>query len=119
KKTEEAVQRLAAIVEFSEDAIIAKNMDGAITSWNRGAERIYGYTSGEAVGRDLSFLVPPERQAEIQDIMDRVLCRQPIECLQPQLLTTTGSVIDVSLSASPIKTASRNIAGASANFRDI
>src|ERR1022692_1392784 len=61
KRAEEAVQRLAAIVEFSEDAIIGKNMEGTITSWNRGAEKIYGYTSGEVVGRDLSFLLPPER----------------------------------------------------------
>src|ERR1035437_5188189 len=119
KKAEEAVQRLAAIVEFSEDAIIGKNMEGTITSWNRGAEKIYGYTSGEVVGRDLSFLVPPERQAEIRAIMERVLSGQPIECLETQRLTKTGSVLDVSLSVSPIKDASGHIAGASAIFRDI
>ena len=119
KKTEEELQRLAAIVEFSEDAIVAKNMDGAITSWNRGAERIYGYTRDEVVGRDLSCLVPQERQAEIQAIMERVLSGQPIECLETQRLTKTGSVLDVSLSVSPIKDASGHIAGTSTIARDI
>ena len=118
-KTEEELHRLASIVEFSEDAIIAKNVDGAIISWNRGAERIYGYTRGEVVGRDLSFLVPPERHAEIQAIMEQVLSGQPIECLETQRLTKTGSVLDVSLSVSPIKDTSGHIAGASAIARDI
>ncbi len=119
KKTEETVRRLASIVEFSEDAIIGNNMEGVITSWNRGAEKIYGYTRGEVVGRDLSFLVPPKRQAEIQAIMERVLSGHPIECLETQRLTKTGSVLDVSLSVSPIKDASGRIAGASAIARDI
>jgi diguanylate cyclase (GGDEF)-like protein/PAS domain S-box-containing protein len=119
KKSEEELQRLASIVEFSEDAIIGKNLDGAITSWNRGAEKIYGYTRGEVVGRDLSFLLPPERQAEIQAIMERVLSGHPVECLETQRLTKTGSAIDVSLSVSPIKDASGHIAGASAIARDI
>src|ERR1019366_2596646 len=119
KKSEEELQRLASIVEFSEDAIIGKNTDGAITSWNRGAEKLYGYKRGEVVGRDLSFLFLPERQAEIQAIMERVLRGQPIECLETQRLTKTGSVLDVSLSVSPIKDASGHIAGASAIARDI
>jgi diguanylate cyclase (GGDEF)-like protein/PAS domain S-box-containing protein len=119
KKAEEELQRLAAIVEFSEDAIISKNMDGVITSWNRGAEKMYGYTEGEVVGRDLSFLLPPERQAEIQAIMERVLSGQPVECLETQRLTKTGSVLDVSLSVSLIKDAGGHIAGASAIARDI
>ena len=119
KKSEEELQRLASIVEFSEDAIIGKNIDGVITSWNRGAEKIYGYTRDEVVGRDLSFLLPPERQAEIQAIMERVLSGQPIECLETQRLTRIGSAIDVSLSVSPIKDASGHIAGASTIARDI
>ena len=119
KKAEETVQKLASIVEFSEDAILGKSMDGKITSWNRAAEKMYGYTRGEVVGRDLSFLVPPGRQAEIQAIMERVLSGQPIECLETQRLTKTGSAIDVSLSVSPIKDASGHIAGASAIARDI
>jgi diguanylate cyclase (GGDEF)-like protein/PAS domain S-box-containing protein len=119
KKSEETVRRLASIVEFSEDAIIGKNMDGVITSWNRGAEKMYGYTGREVVGRNLSFLLPPERQTEEQSIMERILSGQPIECLETQRLTKTGSVLDVSLSVSPIKDASGHIAGASAIGRDI
>jgi diguanylate cyclase (GGDEF)-like protein/PAS domain S-box-containing protein len=119
KRAEETARRLAAIVEFSEDAILGKDMDGAITSWNRGAEKIYGYTRGEVVGRDLSFLVPPERQAEIQAIRERVLSGQPIECLETRRLTKTGSVLDVSLSVSPIKDPTGLITGASAIARDI
>src|SRR5664279_3121798 len=102
KKAEETVQKLASIEEFSEDAILGKSRDGKITSWNRAAEKMYGYTRGEVVGRDLSFLVPPERQAEIRAIVERVLNGQPIECLETQRLTKTGSVLDVSLSVSPI-----------------
>src|ERR1039457_6053992 len=119
KKSEEELQRLASIVEFSEDAIIGKNMDGVITSWNRGAEKIYGYTGREVVGRNLSFLLRSERQTEEQAIMERILSGQPIECLETQRLTKTGSVLDVSLSVSPIKDASGHIAGASAIGRDI
>ena len=119
KKAEETVQKLASIEDFSEDAILGKSMDGKITSWNRAAEKMYGYTRGEVVGRDLSFLVPPERQAEIQAIVERVLNGQPIECLETQRLTKTGSVLDVSLSVSPIKDSTGLITGASAIARDI
>ena len=65
KKAEETAQRLASIIECSEDAIIGKNMDGMITDWNRAAEEMYGYAKAEAVGRDLSLIFPSERQAEI------------------------------------------------------
>jgi diguanylate cyclase (GGDEF)-like protein/PAS domain S-box-containing protein len=119
KKAEETVQKLASIVEFSEDAILGKNMDGKITSWNRAAEKMYGYTRDEVVGRDLSFLVPPERQAEIPAIMERILSGQPIENLETERLTKAGSVLDVSMSISPIKDASGHVTGASAIARDI
>jgi diguanylate cyclase (GGDEF)-like protein/PAS domain S-box-containing protein len=119
KKAEETVQKLASIVEFSEDAILGKSTDGKITSWNRAAEKMYGYTRDEVVGRDLSFLVPSDRQAEIPAIMERILSGQPIENLETERLTKTGSVLDVSLSVSLIKDASGHIAGASAIARDI
>ena len=90
KKAEETAQRLASIVEFSEDAIIGKNIDGVITNWNRAAEKMYGYTKAEAVGRDLSFMFPPERQGEIPAIMERILSGQPIVCLETQRLTKAG-----------------------------
>src|SRR4029077_4788769 len=103
KKAEETVQRLASIVESSEDAIIGKNTEGVVSSWNRAAERMYGYTSTEVIGRDLSLLLPSERQAEVQVIMERVQNGLPVEALETQRITKTGSVLDVSVSISPIK----------------
>src|SRR5258708_7970847 len=68
----EAWQRLAAIVDSSDDAIVSKTMDGVITSWNKGAERIYGYSAEEALGRPVSFLLPEDRPDEIPDILRRI-----------------------------------------------
>jgi diguanylate cyclase (GGDEF)-like protein/PAS domain S-box-containing protein len=119
KKTEEMVQRLASIVEFSEDAIIGKNLDGVITSWNRAAEKMYGYTSTEVIGRELSFLLPSERQAEMRVIMERIRSGQSIACLETKRLTGTGSILDVSLSISPLKDSTGRVIGASAIARDI
>jgi diguanylate cyclase (GGDEF)-like protein/PAS domain S-box-containing protein len=119
KKAEETAQRLASIVEFSEDAIVGKNMDGVITSWNRGAEKVYGYTTAEAVGQNLSLLVPSERQPEMRAMMERVQNGLPIECLETQRLTKAGSVLDVSVSISPIRDATGRIMGASMIARDI
>src|ERR1035438_8062105 len=99
--------------------MIGKNMDGEITSWNRAAEKMYGYTAAEAVGRDLSFLLPSEGQAEIRAIMERVQSGSPIDCLETQRLTKEGSVLDVSLSISPIRDASGRVTGASTIARDI
>ncbi len=119
KKAEEMAQRLASIVEFSEDAIIGKSLDGAITSWNRAAEKMYGYTSAEVMGRDLSFLLSVERQTELQVIMERMHTGLAIQSLETQRLTKAGSVLDVSLSISPIKDASGRVTGASTIARDI
>jgi diguanylate cyclase (GGDEF)-like protein/PAS domain S-box-containing protein len=119
KTAEETLQKLASIVEFSQDAIIGNNQDGVITSWNRAAEKMYGYTTAEAVGRDLSFLVPAEKQAEPRVLMERIRKGEPIECLETQRLTKGGSVLDVSLSISPIRDGSGRVSGASAIARDI
>jgi PAS domain S-box-containing protein len=73
KKAEETTHRLASIVEHSDDAIIGKDIDGVITNWNRAAEEMYGYTTAEAVGRDLSLVFPPEKRGEIPAIMERIL----------------------------------------------
>jgi diguanylate cyclase (GGDEF)-like protein/PAS domain S-box-containing protein len=115
----ETVQRLASIVEFSEDAIIGKTPEGVVTSWNRAAETMYGYTSTEAIGRDLSFLVPSERQGEMQTIMECIRTGQPVQHLETQRVTKVGCVLDVSLSISPIKDGSGRITGASTIARDI
>ena len=119
KQAEESVLRLAAIVEFSEDAIIGKTMDGVITSWNLAAEKMYGYTMAEAVGRNLAFLLPSGRQAEMRAILQRIRTGQPIQCFETQWLTKAGSVLDMSLSISPIKDASGRVIGASTIARDI
>jgi len=119
KKAEETLQKLASIVEFSQDAIIGKNKDGVIISWNRAAEKMYGYTTAEAVGRHLSFLVPAEKQGETQALMERIGNGEPIECLETQRLTKGGLVLDVSLSISPIRDGSGKVTGASAIARDI
>jgi diguanylate cyclase (GGDEF)-like protein/PAS domain S-box-containing protein len=116
---EEELLRLASIVVCSQDAIIGKTLDGVITSWNRAAEKMYGYTKTEAVGRNLSFLLPHERPAEIRDLMDRIGDGQSIECLETQRLTKAGCVLDVSVSISPIKDATGRITGASTIARDI
>jgi PAS domain S-box-containing protein len=119
KKAEETAQRLASIVEFSEDAIIGKTSEGVITSWNRAAEKMYGYTKTEALGRDLSFLVIPERQDEIRALLERVQTGNVVECIETQRVTKWGSVLDVSLSISPIRDGSGQVTGASAIARDI
>jgi diguanylate cyclase (GGDEF)-like protein/PAS domain S-box-containing protein len=119
KKAEETVQRLATIVESSEDAIIGQNTEGVISSWNRAAERMYGYTSTEVIGRDLSLLLPAERQAEVQVIVERIQNGLPVNALETQRITKGGSVLDVSVSISPIKGGTGRITGASTIARDI
>jgi diguanylate cyclase (GGDEF)-like protein/PAS domain S-box-containing protein len=119
KVAEETIQRLASIVEFSDDAIIGEELNGVISSWNRGAEKMYGYATAEAVGRDSSLLVPANRRAEVRAVMERVHRGLPVECLETQRLTKTGFVLDVSLSVSPIKDAAGQVTGASAIARDI
>jgi diguanylate cyclase (GGDEF)-like protein/PAS domain S-box-containing protein len=116
---EEALLRLASIVEFSQDAIIGKTAEGVVTSWNRGAEKMYGYQNSEAIGRDLSFLVPPDRHGEVQAIMELIRTGQPVDCFETQRLTKARSLLDVSLCISPIKDGSGQIVGASTIARDI
>jgi len=116
---DDALRKLASIVECSEDAIIGKTMDGLIASWNLAAEKIYGYTAPEVIGRHSSFLLPPERQAETRVLMEQIGNGLPVECLETQRLTRAGCVLDVSLSISPISDARGQVTGASAIVRDI
>jgi diguanylate cyclase (GGDEF)-like protein/PAS domain S-box-containing protein len=119
KTAEETLQKLASIVQISQDAIIGKDTNGVITSWNRAAEQLYGYSIAEAIGRDITFLWPPERQLEMRAIMERMQNGLPTECLETQRLTKGGSLVDVSLSVSPIRDATGRVIGASAIARDI
>jgi diguanylate cyclase (GGDEF)-like protein/PAS domain S-box-containing protein len=115
----EVSQKLAAIVQFSQDAIIGKTVEGVITSWNRGAEIIYGYTATEALGRNISFLLPLLKQGEMQPILEEIKTGQPIQPFETQRITKTGTVLDVFVSISPIKDARGRIVGASTIARDI
>ena len=119
KASEEGLQKLASIVEFSEDAITVVNTDEVFTTWNPAAEGMYGYTRAEAIGRDLSLIVPPERQAERHAMIERVIGGQSIKSLETQRLTKAGHLIDVSLSVTPIKDGTGRIAGVAAISRDI
>jgi PAS domain S-box-containing protein len=110
---------LSAIVESSDDAIISKNLDGIIVSWNKGAERLYGYTAEEIVGRPLSLLVPPDHPDELPAIMERLRRGEHIEHYETVRLRKAGSRVDVSLTISPVKGPDGTIIGASKIARDI
>jgi PAS domain S-box-containing protein len=119
KRNEEAAQQLAAIVESSDDAIVGNGLDGVITSWNRGAERIFGYLTGEAIGNPITILIPPNRQKEEQTIMQRIRRGQRVEPFETVRQCKHGSLIDVSLTVSPVRNAQGKIIGASKIARDI
>jgi len=116
---EEATARLAAIVEFSDDAIISKDLNGIITSWNSGAERLFGYSVEEAIGRSITMLIPPDRQDEEPLILNRILKGERIAHYETLRQRKDGSLIEISLSVSPIRNASGQIIGASKIGRDI
>jgi PAS domain S-box-containing protein len=110
---------LAAIVESSDDAIISKTLDGTITSWNAGAERLFGYTAAETVGKHMSILVCPGRENDVPDILDRIKRGERVERYEAKRCTKDGREITVSLTVSPIRNAAGQIIGASKIARDI
>src|SRR5579871_4709477 len=116
---DEQTALLAAIVESSDDAIIGKAFDGTITGWNRGAERVYGYSAAEALGRHISLIVPQERQHELLVIDSRIQRGETIRHFETVRLARDGRRIDVSISASPIRDAQGNITGIASIARDI
>jgi PAS domain S-box-containing protein len=111
--------RLASIIDSSTDAIIGKELDGTITSWNRGAEAMYGYTAEEAIGKNISFLTSKNRPDEIPNILAKISRGERIEHYESVRLAKDGRRLDVSLSISPIFEPAGNIVGASAIARDI
>ena len=111
--------RLAAIVECSQDAIIGKDRAGIVTVWNPGAQRLYGYPASEAIGRPVSQLVPEAHRGEDREILDRVLAGERIEHYQTERVCKNGSVVNVSLSVSPIHDAAGRVTGASSIARDV
>jgi PAS domain S-box len=110
---------LAAIVESSDDAILSKTLDGKITTWNAGAERIYGYTTSEIVGRNVSTLAPAERKEEVTRILEQLQRGESVHHLETVRMTRDGRRIEVSLTVSPLKNEHGIIIGASTIARDI
>jgi PAS domain S-box-containing protein/diguanylate cyclase (GGDEF)-like protein len=119
KRAEELHARLAAIVESSDDAIVGKTLDGIITSWNRGAEQLFGYRAAEAVGQPIMLIVPDDRAAEEPQILEQLAHGRHIAHFETVRQHKDGSLIDVSLTISPIHDAGGRIVGASKIARDI
>ena len=111
--------QLSAIVESSDEAIIGKSLDGVITTWNMGAARLYGYSPEEAIGRHASFLYPPGRKDEIDGFMRQVRAGLPGEPIETQRLRKDGSLVDVSVTFSPIRDSTMSVVGISGISRDI
>ena len=119
KRAEERLRQIAAIVENSDDAIISKDLNGRILSWNPGAERLYGYTAAEAVGQSITMLIPNDRPDEEPHILEQIRRGERVHHYETVRMRKDGSLLDVSLTVSPVKDAEGRIVGASKIARDI
>ena len=119
KRAEQATRLLAAIVESSHDAIVSKSLNGVITSWNKGAERLFGYAAEEAVGQNITLIIPPERRDEERTIIEQLTRGERVDHFETVRMRKDGSLLDVSLTISPMKDASGRVVGASKLARDI
>ena len=119
RESEQRSRWLASIVESSDDAIVSKNLDGIITSWNAGAERVFGYSAGEAIGQPITLVIPEDRLSEEREILTRIRRGERIDHFETVRQRKNGSLIVVSLTVSPVKDASGKIVGASKTARDI
>ena len=119
KRAEQNANLLASIVESSDDAIVSKNLDGIIMSWNRGAERLFGYTAAEVVGQSITILIPPDRLDEEPKILERLKRGERVDHYETKRRTKDGRILTVSLTVSPVRDASGAITGASKVARDI
>jgi len=118
-EAEQVARHLASIVESSDDAIVSKTLDGVITSWNRGAERLFGYTAEEAVGKPITIIFPQERHGEETEILDRIRRGDRVDHYETVRRRKDGSLVEISLTVSPVRNAQGRIAGASKIARDI
>jgi two-component system, chemotaxis family, CheB/CheR fusion protein len=119
KQAEQSANRLASIVESSDDAIVSKDLNGIIMSWNRGAERIFGYTSEEAIGKAISVLIPADRYDEEPAILERIRSGERIDHYETVRLRKDGNLVQISLTVSPIKNGEGRVIGVSKIARDI
>ena len=119
KLADQASRQLAAIVESSDDAIISKDLNGIITSWNRAAERLFGYTAEEAIGKSITLLIPPDRHNEELGILERIRRGERIDHYETVRQRKDGSLLEISLTVSPIRDGFGNIVGASKIAHDI
>ena len=114
-----AALRLAAIVDSSEDAIVSKDLNGVVQTWNRAAERMFGYTASEIVGRPISLIIPKERLAEEDEVLARVRSGRSIDHFETVRQRKDGSLVEISLTVSPIRDPDGTVIGASKIARDI
>ena len=119
RQTEAASAYLASIVEFCDDAIIGKTLDGTVVSWNAGAERVYAYSAAEMIGRSISVLIPSYRREELPEIFDMIMKGERVDGLETVRIRKDGTSVEVSLTISPIKDANGRVVGASTVARDI
>jgi PAS domain S-box-containing protein len=119
REREQRLRWLASIVESSDDVIVSKNLDGIITSWNEGAERAFGYSAREVIGRPITIVIPQDRQSEEREILTRVRRGERIDHFETVRQRKDGSLINVSLTVSPVKDGNGKIVGASKIARDI
>jgi PAS domain S-box-containing protein len=119
RESEQRLRWLGSIVEFSEDAIVSKSLDGIITSWNKGAERVFGYTAEEAFGQPITMVIPQDRQSEEREILTSIRRGERIDNFETVRQRKNGSLIAVSLTVSPVKDGEGRIVGASKIARDI
>jgi PAS domain S-box-containing protein len=118
-RAEEERQRLAQVVESTQDAVLSKDLEGLITSWNPAAERLYGYSAAEAIGEHISLLIPTDHKDEEQEILARVRRGERVETYETERIRKDGARVDVSLTISPIERPRQGIVGASVIARDI
>ena len=119
QRAAEAQRLLASIVESSDDAIVSKTLEGRILSWNRGAERLFGYSSAEAIGSPITLIIPPERLDEEQTILERIGLGEQIEHFETVRVDKQGRQVAISLTVSPIRDELGRVVGASKVARDI
>jgi len=119
KKAVQIAQRLVSIVESSDDAIVSKDLNDIITSWNNGAERLFGYSAGEIIGKSISILIPPDRQDEERAILGRIRLGLPANHFETIRRRKDGTPVDISLTVSPLYDATNTVIGASIIARDI